>query len=237
MDRVEPAEVQRYLDANYLTLEALATRAGVTEERALELVDSHCVPPHSHEVRGVAVFASTFGEYTAPVTPVRYYHPCLVTWVKKASALARRHSLADVARRIRKEFEQAFEEALDGRPPPWPRGVDYAWAYLMDGTWGLCLKEISVANMLQKEFARQTIARLVSPDPNHVLSRAARAALIEAIEAYDRVATNFGPHERPDSSRCREVGAAIEKYGLAEEIGARQDASHHVLTPALREAS
>ena len=95
----------------------------------------------------------------------------------------------------------------------------------------------SVANMLQKEFARQTIARLVSPDPNHVLSRAARAALIEAIEAYDRVATNFGPHERPDSSRCREVGAAIEKYGLAEEIGARQDASHHVLTPALREAS
>ena len=38
------------------------------------------------------------------------------------------------------------------------------------------------------------------------------------------MATDFGPHERPDSSRALEVGAAIEKYGLAEEIGARPDA-------------
>ena len=231
MDRVDRAEVQRYLDANYLTLEELAARAGITPERVLELVDAQCVPPHSHEARGVAVFASTFGEYTASVPPVRYYHPSLVAWVKKASALARRHSLADVARRLRKDFEQAFEAALDGRPAPWPRGVDYAWAYLMDGTWGLCLKEISVANLLQKEFARQTIARLVSPDPQHVLSPAARAALIEAIEAYNQVATAFGPHERGDSSRCLEVGAAIEKYGLAEELATRHDA------PPLREAS
>lgn len=219
MDRVDCVAVQRYLDANYLTLEELAAQAGVTPERVLELVDAHCVPPHSHEVRGVAVYASTFGEYTAAVPPERYYHPSLVAWVKKASALARRHSLADVARRVRNDFEQAFEEALGDRAPPWPRGVDYAWAYLMDGTWGLCLKEITVANMLQKEFARQTIARLVSPDPHHVLSPAARAALIEAIKAYNQVASDFGPHERGDSSRCWEVGAAIEKYGLADELG------------------
>jgi hypothetical protein len=217
MDRVNREDVQRYLDANYLTLKELSARAGVTPERVLELVDALCVPPHSHEVRGVVVFASTFGEYTAPVPPARYYHPSLVDWVRKASALARRHTLADVARRMRKDFEQAFEAALDGRPPPWPRGVDYAWAYLMDGTWGLCLKEISVANLLQKEFARQTIARLVSPDPRHELSAAAREMLIEAIDAYNEVATDFGPHELGDSSRCREVGAAIGKYGLAAE--------------------
>ena len=221
MERIDRHDVQRYLDANYLTLNELSARAGVTPERILELVDAHCVPPHSHEVRGVAVYASTFGEYTAPVPPERYYHPSLVAWVEKASALARRHSLADVARRMRKDFEAAFEAALDGRAPPWPRGVDHAWAYLMDGTWGLCLKEISVANMLQKEFARQTIARLVSPDPRHVLTPEARAALIDAIEAYERVAADFGPHERPDSSRCREVGAAIDKYGLAEELCSR----------------
>jgi len=210
MGRIDRADVQHYLDANYLTLDELSARAGVLPERVLELVDAQCVPPHSHEVRGVAIYASTFGEFTAPVPPVRYYHPSLVGWVRKASTLARRHSLADVARRMRRDFEQAFEAALDGRSPPWPRGVDYAWAYLMDGTWGLCLKEISVASMLQKEFARQTIANLVSPDPHHVLSPAARAALIEAIEAYNEVATAFGPHERGDSSRCREVGAAIE---------------------------
>lgn len=232
MNRVEREDVQRYLDANYLTLDELAALAGVTPDRLLELVDAQCVPPHSHEVRGLAIFASTFGEYTAPVIPERYYHPSLVDWVRKASALARRHTLADVARRMRKDFEDAFEAALDGRPPPWPRGVDYAWAYLMDGTWGLCLKEISVANMLQKEFARQTIARLVSPDPHHVLSPAARAALIEAVDAYNEVATDFGPHELGDSSRCREVGAAIEKYGLAGELGGELDASPRPLRRA-----
>jgi hypothetical protein len=233
MNRVKREDVQRYLDANYLTLEELAALAGVTPDRLLELVDAQCVPPHSHEVRGLAIFASTFGEYTAPVPPARYYHPSLVGWVRKASALARRHTLADVARRMRKDFEQAFEAALDGRPPPWPRGVDYAWAYLMDGTWGLCLKEISVANLLQKEFARQTIARLVSPDPQHALSPTARAALIEAIDAYNEAASDFGPHELGDSSRCREVGAAIEKYGLAEALATRRDAA----APPLREAS
>jgi hypothetical protein len=220
MDRVKQEDVQRYLDANFLRLDELAARAGVTPERVLELAAAQCVPPHSHEVRGVTVYASTFGEYTAAVPPERYYHPSLVDWVRKASALARRHSLADVARRMRKDFEETFEAALDGRSPPWPRGVDYAWAYIMDGTWGLCLKEISVANLLQKEFARQTIARLVSPDPGHELTSAARAALIEAIRAYDAVAADFGPHEFADSSRSREVGAAIEKYGLAEELAA-----------------
>ena len=219
MDQVKREDVQRYLEANYLRLEALAARAGVTPDRVVELVAAQCVPPHSHEVRGVVVFASTFGEYTAALPPERYYHPSLVDWVRKASALARSHTLADVARRMRKDFEQAFEAALDGRPAPWPRGVDHAWAYLMDGTWGLCLKEISVASLLQKEFARQTIRRLVSPDPRHELSAAGRAALVEAIDAYDAVAADFAPHELGASSRCREVCAAIEKYGLAEELG------------------
>jgi hypothetical protein len=223
MDQAKREDVQRYLDANYLKLEDLAARAGVTTDRILELVAAQCVPPHSHEVRGVVVFASTFGEFPASLPPERYYHPSLVDWVRKASALARRHTLADVARRMRKDFEQAVETALDGRPPPWPRGVDYAWAYLMDGTWGLCLKEISVASLLQKEFARQTIARLVSPDPQHRLSAAARTALIAAIDAYNAVAADFGPHELADSSRAREVGRAIEKYGLAGEIGRQAD--------------
>ncbi len=221
MGRVNAEEVQRYLDRNFLTLEQLAERAGITAERAQELIDAQCVPPHSHEVRGMMVFASTFGEYPIPVPARRYYHPSLAGWARKASDLARRHSLADVARRMRKDFEQAFEAALDGREPPWPRGVDYAWANLMDGTWGLCLKEISAPNMLQKEFARQTIAGLVNPDPRHSLSEEARAALLEAIGLYDEVAGSFGPHERPDSSREREVNAAIEKYRLDEAAAPR----------------
>jgi hypothetical protein len=219
MSGIDIDEVQGYLDRNYLTLEQLAERAGVAPERVLELVDAQCVPPHSHEVRGVAVFASTFGEYAAPVPPRRYYHPSLVDWVEKADALARQHRLADVARQMRTDFEQAFEDALEGRAPPWPKGVNHAWAYLMDGTWGLCLKEISAPNMLRKEYARSKIAHIAARVRDGRPSEGQRATLLDAIERYNEVATDFAPHERADSSRCREVEAVIEAYGLAAPPG------------------
>ena len=225
MDRIDPAEVQTYLDANYLTLEELAARGGVSPERVCELVDAQCVPPHSHEVRGVTVFASTFGEYTAPSAPCRYYHPSVADWVRKAAALARTHSLAETARRLREAFEWDYTEALGGREPPWPSGVDHAWGYLMDGTWGLCLKEITAANLLAKEFARTKIASLVKPDPGHVLSPGARRELAAAIKQYDRVALDFGPHEFADSSRHREVNAAIDKYGLTGKSSRKRAAA------------
>jgi len=201
-------------------LAQLAERSAVAPERVLALVDAQCVPPHSYEVRGVAIFASTFGEYPASLPARRYYHPSLVAWVKRAEALARRHPLAEVARRVREDFEAVFEEALAGCEPPWPGGVDHAWSYLMDGTWGLCLEAISAEALLQKEFARQTIARLVSTEPDHALSETARTALVEAVEAYDGVTAAFAPHERAESSRRREIEAAIEKYGLAPALGA-----------------
>jgi hypothetical protein len=64
------------------------------------------------------------------------------------------------------------------------------------------------------------------------LSPAARAALIAAIAAYNEVAADFGPHELGDSSRCREVGAAIGKYGLAEELAAQLAATPQALRKA-----
>ncbi len=225
MERFDPTQVQAYLDAHYLTLEELAARGGASPARVLELIDALCVPPHSHEVRGVTVFARTFGEYTAAAAPRRYYHPSVADWVRKASALARTHSLAEVARLLREEFEWDYTEALGGRTPPWPRGVDYAWGYLMDGTWGLCLQEITAANLLAKGFARAKIASLVKPDPGHVLSPGARRELTAAIKQYDRVALDFGPHEFADSSRHREVNAAIEKYGLTGKTSRKRAAA------------
>lgn len=213
MERVTADEIERYLADNYLTLDALAEAAGTTPERLRELLVAQCVPPHSHEVRGVMVYTSTFGDTTATLPVRRYYHPSLAAWAKKALDLARRHSLADVARRMRKDFEQAFADALDGREPPWPGGIDHAWGYIMDGTWGLCLKEISARNLLQKEFARQEIAGFAGAEDR--LSPEARTRLASAIARYEEVAAGFGPHEIAASSRRLEVEAAIEKFRLA----------------------
>ena len=220
MSTVTAEDAQRYIDANYLTLDALAERAGVAPERLLDLVAAHCVPPHSYEVRGVVVFASTFGEFTAPAPLERYYHPDMVGWVESAEALAAEHSLSQVARLMRADFEDAVEQALDGRAAPWARGVDHAWAFWMDGTFGLCLKALTVEALVAKECARADIAAIVRPEPGHQLSASERDALAAAVARYEAVALPFAPHEVGLSSRCLEVGAALAKYKLGDEVGA-----------------
>ncbi len=214
MSDVTAEDAQRYIDANYLTLDALAERAGVAPERVLDLVAAHCIPSHSYEVRGAVVFASTFGEFAAPAPLVRYYHPDIVDWVEKAEALAADHSLSEVARLMREDFERAVEQALDGRAAPWTRGVDHAWAFWMDGTAGLCLKALTVESLVTKECARADIAAIVRPEPEHRLSAAERTALGAAVAQYERVVLPFAPHEVDKSSRRLEIGAALEKYDL-----------------------
>ena len=214
MSTVTAEDAQRYIDANYLTLDALAERAGVAPERVLDLVAAHCIPSHSYEVRGAVVFASTFGEFAAPSAPVRYYHPDTADWVAAAEALAAGHSLSAVARLMREDFERRVEAALGGRAAPWARGVDHAWAFWMDGTFGLCLKELTVEALVAKECARADIAAIVRPEPGHRLSAAERHALGAAVARYDAVVLPFAPHEIDKSSRRLEVGAALEKYDL-----------------------
>ncbi len=203
-------DIQRYIESQYLTLEALAARAELTPERLQQLLEARCVPPHSYEVRGDFVFVSSFGEYKIPVQPRRYYHPSLERWARKAALLAKIHGLAEVARKIRHDFDEELAAALNGRQAPWPGGADYAWDYMMDGTWGLCLEEISAPNLLKKEFARKEIADLMQADPN----LDTREALAAAVTRYNEVAKDFAPHEVAESSRRREIEPAVERYGL-----------------------
>ena len=174
-----------------------------------------CIPGASYVAEGEAVFTSTFGRYRLPAAPRRYYHPSVLGWLEKALALARDHGLPEVARRMRAAFDADFAEALSGKAPPWERGSDHAWDYILDGTWGLCLKNISVETMLKKEFARNALREVVSPEPGHALESAERARLEAAIADYEAAALPFAPHERGESSRVKEIGPAIEKYGLA----------------------
>ncbi len=215
MENPTAAEIQRYLDDSYLTLEALAERAGVDAARVGHLIDAQCVPPHSHEVRGVTVFAGSFEDYAVAAPPRRYYHPSLVAWVTRAEDLAASHALAEVARLQREDFAREFTDALDGAAPPWPGGVDYAWRYLMDGTWGTCLKEISVSSLLQKERARQCVAAIAGRDPGVEPHAEERAALTHAVAQYERVTGSFAPHEQAKSSRRTEIAAAIRRFALA----------------------
>lgn len=209
-------DVQAYLEAeNYLTLEELASRAATSEEqvRALEL--ARCIPATSYCVGGEMTYTSSFGTYRLPVAETRYYHSDILRWVLRALDLLKTMDIEDVAKVVRAEFDDQFHAALQGAEPPWPGGADYAWNYILDGTWGLCLKDVDVASLLTKEQARVTIRNLVRPEADHVLSAEDRLELEAALVRFETVALPFAPHEVGESCRHKELGPAIQKYGLS----------------------
>lgn len=215
MTDITAQAVQAYIDAHYLDLEALAARAGTGPETIRSLEEAGGIPGASFVTGGEMVCTSTFGEYRLPADERRYYHPSVLGWAEKALALAENHGLPEVARLMRAAFDRDFADALADQAPPWPRGADYAWDYILDGTWGLCLKDITVETLLKKEYARNVLREVISPDPDHRLGADERARLEAAIADYEDVALPFAPHEAPESSRVKEIRPAVAKYGLA----------------------
>jgi len=215
MTEITAQAVQAYIDAHYLELETLAVRAGSSAATIRSFEEAGCIPGASFVTGGEMVCTSTFGSYRLPAAPRRYYHPSVLGWVEKALELAQDRDLPEVARRMRAAFDRDFAEALAGQAPPWPRGADYAWDYILDGTWGLCLKDITVETLLKKEFARKAFREIIAPEPDHKLSAAERTRLEAAIADYEEVALPFAPHEAPESSRVKEIRPAVEKHGLA----------------------
>jgi hypothetical protein len=75
------------------------------------------------------------------------------------------------------------------------------WPYIMDGTYGVCLKEITAKDMILKNISVSILEEWVkSPTDNksYLLEKAKKAA-----ELYDSVAAHFAPHEIIKSTRGR----------------------------------
>ncbi|MFA9419539.1 MAG: DUF6058 family natural product biosynthesis protein [Gammaproteobacteria bacterium] len=218
MSNISAQEVQQYLlQHDYLKPGELAKRTGTTPEQILALEEAQCIPAASYVVEGEMAVTSSFGTYHLPVTPEPYYHPSIEAWVARALSLAQTRELSDVARIVRAEFDKHFKEALNGNSPPWPGGSDYAWKYMTDGTWGICLKNINMEHLLTKEYARATIREIVSTNAADELTSDEREQLIAAILAYRRVTMPFAPHEFDESSTQREINSVIEKYDIKQE--------------------
>jgi hypothetical protein len=218
MSNISAQEVQQYLlEQDFLKPDQLAKRTGTTANQILALEEANCIPAASYVIEGEVAVTSSFGTYHLPVTPERYFHPSIEGWVTNALSLAQTRELVDVAKIVRTEFNKHFEEALDGNPPPWPGGSDYAWKYMTDGTWGICLKSINMEHLLTKEYARATIRQIVATDTADELTSEQREQLKAAILDYRKVTMPFAPHEYDESSTQCEINPAIEKYGIKQE--------------------
>lgn len=207
-------DVLSYISEHYIGIDELSKLSGASRERIEELVATRCIPPHSYELNLQATVTSAFGRYQLNDEPVRFYHRSLADWIHVAETLASKHPLAEVSRLVQEKFAADIKTVLGDRPWPWERQIDHAWDFLMDGSFSLCVKELSVEHMMTKELARATIRSIVKPDPDHQLSPNERNMLVETLQDYDSVTLPFSPHEYPESSRALEAEAAAKKYQL-----------------------
>ncbi len=211
-----PSDIRAYFETHYLTIAAVAAKSGVTSSRVKELEMAGCIPGHTHEWREETVVTGVFGEFRFPGTAVFYYHPSVVDWIRKTTAFADDMPLADLAAAMHDRFAEDLLEAIGDREPPWPDPVNYAWAYVLDGTWGACLKDICPESMLTKEYARKAIRDLRAK--NRKPAKVERKQLERHVEGYERVAMPFAPHEVPTCSRTREIQPAVSDWKLEATI-------------------
>lgn len=217
---ISPEEITNYIKNNYLTIEELATRSHVSVNKLKALIHNDCLPKHSHVISKQLKFhTEIFGETVFVEEAIFYYHPSLIKLAMKANQYLEMENFVDVANKMKADFIQELHQALieideaktvfsycfDNDGNILAKGIEKLmaehWPYIMNGTYGVCLKDISAKNMLLKNIAVALLeewcnASLQNKAPLYDRTR-------YAAELYDRVASHFGPHEILKSTRAR----------------------------------
>lgn len=216
----------RYLDNNFLTIHQLAVKTGIDMEQLEKLINYSCIPSHSHKITRQCVFhTDVFGDAIIEEMNILYYHPSLVKWAQKANNYLQSVDISSVAERMKTDFINELRDSLteidsaaeifndcfvngkltdDGVR----KIMDAHWPYIMNGTYGVCLKEISAKNVVIKNIAVSILENWIkgSEDCRNMLYQKAR----QAAAWFDTVAAEFGPHDLEKSTRGRLYNKFIE---------------------------
>lgn len=204
-------QIINYITNNYITLADLAKKTALDEEKIQALIIAGCIPTYSHKITEVIIFQTdVFGNDAVINNEKFYYHPSLIQWIKKAEDYSK-ENLSFAARKMRENFSAEFRLALAQQEKAhlaFPSCFDEEnklieselekiiaekWHYVMNGTYGVCLKEITATNIVIKAIAVALLEQLlVEPELNE---------LIKATNLYDEVSAEFAPNHVDKSSR------------------------------------
>lgn len=205
--------MQSYIDKHYFTLAQVVSQANCSVQRLQEYRQANCIPGSSYQFTMCNEYATSL--YRADYkTTVEYFHPSVVRWVEQAEKLHALCPIARVAKMVYENFIEQYQRFFQGKATPGCANASQAWDYFTNGTWGVCLQDVSVKCMAQKELARLAIADITHDTPSKTLSAQQRKALQHAIENYHDAAMPFDPYWLPHSSRRKEVEAMEQCYGL-----------------------
>jgi hypothetical protein len=198
-------ETLGYLERNYLTLEQLTAASGVAAARLQELIGAGCLPAHSHEATfSLRVEARINGSHPTEDKCVQFFHRDLIQLAAEADQLARRIGIEAAARALRERHDAAVaaEGSLELGSPAHRDLADRAWAAWRDGTFGVCLRRVSTADMIRKVMATEQMKSFLQHAAAEGCGVVDGRALAAALERYAAVTGPFGPHEREGSTRA-----------------------------------
>lgn len=202
--------MQLFLDRNYITLQELAKKFEIPEATILDLENSQCIPGYTYEMRNISIFTcagieSALTENTS-IETTRYYHTSVKNWVKLALSET---NLSTLASQTKDNFKEQLEKTLKETKTPGCQSFDQAWAYWIDGTWGKCLKTISVECLAKKELARKRISELMEYKSQEIQPDE-KIELADAVKVYIASSLDFDTY----GMRHMLAEEAIEKFEL-----------------------
>ncbi|AXA34187.1 hypothetical protein CDH04_07120 [Francisella adeliensis] len=183
MQQLKQEKMKKFIKVKYITLLELAEKCNVDELDICKLERAQCIPRPSYEVRSTDMFSSPVAEDHLVSTRVHYYHPSIINLAKEALALSAFHELTEVNQQLKVNFRIQLEKEFKGIKTPGCQNFDQAWGYWVDGTWGICLKELTVECMAKKELSRLAITNLMKYEPG-TISEDNKMKLIDAINTY-----------------------------------------------------
>ncbi|MDX1902378.1 MAG: DUF6058 family natural product biosynthesis protein [Gammaproteobacteria bacterium] len=208
-----------YIKNHYLTVEQLAACTNISLEQLKAFIDNSCIPKHSHTITIKSIFhTDIFGDSEIEEN-VFYYHPSLIQFAIKANKYYLDGNFVEVASKMKNDFfnelcqaiseieiaHSVFQNCFDMNRNVLITEIEKImvehWPYILDGTYGVCLKEISAKNVLLKNIAVSILEEWVNANDQNKKMLHDKASY--AASLYDKVASEFAPHEFHKSTRDR----------------------------------
>ncbi|UTW59478.1 hypothetical protein KFE96_03990 [Kordiimonas sp. SCSIO 12603] len=213
-----------YIKSNYLTLEDVAVRSGISDARLIEMIEAGCLPHAAYRLEQTYEVSSIFGQHNHRES--KGYYP--YSHVEKAAALLEKNkSWDELAIEEKERFRSIYKVTLEEH-----RAADFGmaeyfkkdgeaggeafevfiaseWQHYLDGTYGLCTKTASAREIALKEVMIAKIKYLLTSE---TFSEIELTELEKAVDTLDAVSAEFAPHERERSSRGQYIDAVRAKY-------------------------
>ena len=226
-------ELESYLEGRYVSLQDIAERTGLADDRLEDLIATGCMPGASYERRQrEELWAHINGaaDTVSLKTVSRHFAADVITWVQSIAPRLEGTSPRHLAPVLREELRTGFLDGLvrhggaaityggfmaeDGAIDR--AGFDhhfdtYVWTNWRAGTWGICVHDSwDVRNIARKTVAVERLKRLTGDGTKTSYSPEETRNVRHAMAEYDAIVPPFSPHDRHEASRARLVDALAD---------------------------